>query len=308
MKIGDRFKGNAALFVARLFSGFNINALKFLLPVWIAPLSCVTLRLTFGLCVFWSIGIFEKPDTSSLSDRVKLFFIGAFAVFGYMALYAVGLSMTTPVNLAILNAMQPVWVFVLSALFLGERVTCNKVLGILVGLIGAILCLFSQPDKDLARNPLLGNLLGFSCSICYAVYIILSEKILRRVSNMTMLRYTFLGASLSSLIMTAITGFDAPMFSLHIDVKAVTALLYILLFPTVLSYLLIPIGLKYLTATAVSVYGYMTLFVATVASVLLGQDRLDDVQMSALAMMCLSIYWVSISEASASQAKSDIQK
>ncbi len=298
MKVSNRIKGHSALFIARLFSGFNMNALKFLLPVWIAPLSCVTLRLLFGMLFFWTIGIFEKPDTSSISDRVKLFFLGAIGVFGYMALYAIGLSMTTPVNLAILNSMQPIWVFILSAIFLGEKITCNKVLGISVGFLGAILCLLSQPDKELADNPLLGNLLGLSCSVCYAVYIILSGKILCRVSNMTMLRYTFLGASVSSLIATFITGFNAPIFSLHIELMPVIALLYILLFPTVLSYLLIPVGLKFLNATAVSIYGYMTLFVATIASVILGQDRLDDIQLSALAMMCLSIYWVSIAETS----------
>lgn len=298
MKVSNGLKGHAALFIARLFSGLNINALKYLLPLWIAPLSCVTLRLLFGLLLFWTIGIFEKPDTSSISDRVKLFFIGAVAVFGYMSLYAVGLSMTTPVNLAILNSMQPIWVFILSAIFLGEKVTGNKIIGILVGFIGAILCLLSQPEKGLATNPLLGNILGLSCSLCYAVYIILSGKILRRVSNMTMLRYTFLGASVSSLIMTFVVGFDAPLFSLHVNAKAIVSFVYILLFPTVLSYLLIPIGLKYLNATAVSIYGYMTLFVATVASVMLGQDKLDDIQLSALAMMCLSIYWVSVAESS----------
>ena len=46
-----------------------------------------------------------------------------------------------------------------------------------------------------------------------------------------------------------------------------------LVFPTVVSYLLVPIGLKYLKTTLVAMYGYVTLIVATVASLLLGQDR-----------------------------------
>lgn len=296
MNRSNLFKGNVSLFIARIFSGLNMNVLKFLLPVWIAPLSCVTLRLLFGLFAFWVIGIFEKPDTSSVKDRVKLFFLGAIAVFGYMSLYAVGLSMTTPVNLAILNAMQPIWVFLLSALFMGERVTSNKVCGILVGFLGALLCLLSEPDRELASNPLFGNILGLLCSVCYAVYIIMSESLLKRVSNMTMLRYTFLGASVSALIMTLFTGFDVPLFRLPLNVDAILAFSFILIFPTVVSYLLVPIGMKYLKATVVAVYGYLTLFVATVASVCLGQDRVDDVQLSALALICISIYWVSVAE------------
>ena len=296
MKNSDTLKGHYALFASRIFSGLNMNALKFLLPLYIAPLSCVTLRLVFGTAVFWIIGIFEKPDLSSVADRVKLFFIGAIAVFGYMLLYATGINYTTPVNFAILNAIQPIWVFILSVLFLGEKVTSNKVAGILVAFLGAILCLLSQPDKALATNPLLGNILGVVCSLCYAVYLILTGVILKRVSNMTMLRYTFLGGAVSSLIATVFWGFEAPMFLLQHNTKELGVLFYVLLFPTVVSYLLVPVGLNFLRPTVVSIYGYLTLFIVTITSLVLGQDRLDDLQISALALICIGIYWVSTAE------------
>lgn len=288
-------KGKINLLVARFFSGLNINGMKFLLPLWISPLSCVSLRLLFGTLVLWIIGIFEKPDMSSVADRVKLFFIGAFVVFGYMSLYAVGLSMTTPVNLAIFNAMQPIWVLVLSMLFMGEKVIRSKVFGILAGLSGAFLCILSQPDDDIASNPILGNIMGILCSIFNAVYLLLSSRILKRVANMTMLRYTFLGALSSSLIVTIFAGFHAPVLSTP-SYTAVGVLVFVLIFPTVVSYLLTPIGLKYLSPTTVSVFGYFTLFVATVVSVIMGTDRLDLMQIVALCLISLSIYNVSISE------------
>lgn len=289
----NNLKGHYALFAARIFGGLNMNAVKFLLPLYIAPLSLVTLRLLFGTIFFWLLGIFEKPDLSTVSDRVKLFLIGAIAIFGYMSLYSIGINLTTPVSLAITSAMQPLWVFVLSAVFLGERVTASKIAGIVVGLLGAILCLLSQPSEELATNPLLGNILGILSSFSYAVYLILTSTLLKRVSNMTMLRYTFLGAATSSLIMTLLVGFDAPMFHLPHNDKALALFAYILIFPTALNYLLTPIGIKYLKPTVVSIYGYLTLFVVTVASVLLGQDKLTDLQISSLALICLSIYWVS---------------
>ena len=48
-------KGSFSLLAARTLSGLNVNALGYLLPLWIAPLSCVSLRLTFGAVVFWVI-------------------------------------------------------------------------------------------------------------------------------------------------------------------------------------------------------------------------------------------------------------
>lgn len=281
------------MLVARLFSGFNMNAMKFLLPVWIAPLGCVTLRLVFGAAVFWTIGLFCKSEASSAADRLRLFLIGAFAVFGYMSLYAVGLSMTTPISLAIFNAMQPLWVFILSALFLGERVTAGRVSGLAAGFAGALLCVLSQPSSDIASNPLLGNTSGLFCSLCYAVYIVLSAKVLRRVGNITLLRYTFLGAAVPSLVVTCFTGLDAPLFHAPFDGTAIAAMAYVLLFPTVLGYLLIPVGMKYLPPTVVSVYGYLTLFVAAVVSLLMGTDRLTPALAAALLLICYSMYSVS---------------
>ncbi len=292
----NELKADISLFVARIFSGLNMNAMKFLLPLWIAPLGCVLLRLLFGTLVFWITGIFEKPDTSSIADRVKLFFLGAVAVYGYMALFAVGINLTTPISLAIFNAMQPIWVFILSAIFLGEKITCDKTVGIIVGFLGALLCALSQPDESLASNPFLGNLFGLISSICYAVYLLLTGSILKRVGNITMLRYTFLGATASAVVVTLFTGFEAALFVPPLHWQPILILAFVLIFPTVISYLLIPLGLKYLKATTVAVYGYLTLFVATIVSLLTGQDRFDDMQLSALALMCLGIYWVSVSE------------
>lgn len=294
--MNKKVKGNVSLLIARLFSGFNINGMKYLVPLWIAPLTCVSLRLLFGTLMFWAIGIFEKPDTSSTRDRIKLLLLGAIAVFGYMALYAVALSMTTPVTLAILNAMQPVWVLILSALFLGEKITRGRFFGIATGFVGAVLCVLSQPHASLATNHLFGTVLGFLCSLFYAVYLVSSSGLLQRVDNMTMLRYTFLGALISSFLLSLFTGFDAPLFHAPIDHKALLVFVYILIFPTVISYLLIPIGIKYLPATTVAIYGYVTLFVATITSLLMGTDKLNTMQSVALLLISLSIYWTSIND------------
>ena len=108
-------KGSFSLLAARTLSGLNVNALGYLLPLWIAPLSCVSLRLTFGAVVFWVISIFSKPETVQWRDALKLVALGSCGIFGYMSLYALSISYTTSVNFAIFYAMQPLWVVVVSA-------------------------------------------------------------------------------------------------------------------------------------------------------------------------------------------------
>lgn len=285
-------KGSLALFLARVFSGLNVNAMGYLLPVWIAPLSSVTLRLCFGAVMFWIVSIFGKPENISWSDRGKLLALGGLGIFGYMSLYALSISFTTPVNFAIFNAMQPMWVVVVSALVCGESIAGKKLFGLAIGFAGAMLCILSEPAEGLASNPELGNILAILASIIYSVYLVYSARIVGHLSSITILRYTFSSAAVVALAAVYIFGFDAPMFAGTIHWKPFAVLAFVLLFPTVLTYFLIPIGMKYLKSAVVALYGYVTLIVATVVSYVLGLDKFDPIVLLSLLLIGISIYWV----------------
>ena len=175
-------KGSLALLVARTFSGLNVNAMGYLLPVWIAPLGCVTLRLCFGAVVFWLVSIFGKPENVSRSDKLKLIALGSLGIFGYMSLYALSISYTTPVNFAIFNAMQPLWVVVASALIYHESIGGKKLFGLAVGFSGAMLCILSEPGAGLATNSQLGNMLAIGASVIYSVYLVFSARLVGHLS------------------------------------------------------------------------------------------------------------------------------
>ena len=217
-----------------------------------------------------------KPEVSTTKDKVWLFLLGAIGIYGFMFLYLVGLSKTTPVSSSIFTSLQPIWVFLIMVFFYKEKATWMKILGILIGLSGALVCILTQQSDDLAADAFNGNMLCLASSVFYAVYLVLSQRILQKVGTMTMLRYTFTGAAFSSLLILPIEGFHWWPFAV---------LMFVLIFPTVISYLLIPIGLKYLKTTLVAIYGYLILIVATITSLLIGQDRFSWTQ--TFAIICL---------------------
>lgn len=289
-------KGSLALLTARVFSGLNVNALGYLLPMWIAPLSCVSLRLTFGAVVFWIVSIFSKHEKVLWKDALKLIALGVFGIYAYMSLYALSLSYTTPVNFAIFNAMQPLWVVIVSAVVCRESVESRKLLGLAIGFAGALLCILSEPSAEVASNPLLGNMLAIVASVIYAVYLVFSARMTGRMSSVTILHYTFSSAAAVSLLVMLITGFSAPMFSEKAGALPYVVLLFVLVFPTVITYFLIPIGLKYLKSTVVALYGYVTLIVAAFFSFLLGMDHFEPIILLSLALIGVSIYLVGVVE------------
>ena len=104
-------EANLAMVVSKTFSGLNVNALRYLLPLWIAPLTGVTFRCVFAAVAFWIIGYWAKPETASVKDKIYLFLLGAVGIYGYMFSYLMGLSKTTPVSAAIFTSMQAIWGF-----------------------------------------------------------------------------------------------------------------------------------------------------------------------------------------------------
>ena len=72
--------------------------------------------------------------------------------------------------------------------------------------------------------------------------------------------------------------------------------MFVLIFPTTISYMLLPVGLKYLKTTVVAIYGYLILIVATIASLALGQDRFSWTQTFAIIFICIGVYLVEVAE------------
>ena len=208
-----KLEANLSMAVSKVFSGLNMNALKFLLPLWLSPLTGATLRCTFAAVAFWVIDWFlPSEEKTSKKDKWLLFLLGAAGLYGFMFLYLIGLSKTTPISSSIFTSLQPVWVFIIMVSFFHERATGFKILGISIALVGALVCILTQKSDDLASDAFVGNMLCLLSSVVYAIYLVASKKILTAVGAMTMLKYTFSGAAFSGIIVSAITGFDAPYF------------------------------------------------------------------------------------------------
>ncbi|WP_373126086.1 DMT family transporter [Bacteroides sp. HPS0048] len=292
-----KLEANLYMAISKVFSGLNMNALKYLLPLWMSPLTGATIRCTFAAVAFWIIGWFAPPEEkTSRKDKWLLFLLGALGLYGFMFLYLIGLNKTTPVSSSIFTSLQPIWVFLIMIFFYHEKATGSKIVGISIALVGALVCILTQRSDDLASDAFVGNMLCLSSSVVYAIYLVMSKRILSAVGPITMLKYTFSGSAVSGLIVSMITGFDAPVFSLPFHWLPFAVLMFVLIFPTTISYMLLPIGLKYLKTTVVAIYGYLILIVATIASLILGQDRFSWTQTFAILFICVGVYLVEVAE------------
>lgn len=61
--MNKQVEANLSMVVSKALGGLNMNALKYLLPLWIAPVTGVTFRLVFGAAAFGLSIYFANPKT-----------------------------------------------------------------------------------------------------------------------------------------------------------------------------------------------------------------------------------------------------
>lgn len=289
-------KANLYMLCTRINGALNINVLKYLLPLWILPLVTVNIRVVFGAIIFWLVGLFIPQPKISIVNKLIMLALGAFLIYGYFAFVAIGVSKTTPISSSIFISLQPVWVFIISVVALKDHISWRKVLGIIIGLGGAIICIMTQQGSDVASDSKLGNIFCLMGSIFYAVYLVIEKQLISKgITTISLLKYTFTGAAITGTIVSMFTGIDSNLFHTS-NLSPWLMFLFILIFPTIINYILTPLALKYLKTTVVSIYSYVSLVIICIVSLIAGQDHLSWFMAISILMIFSSVYLVEIAE------------
>lgn len=295
------------MFVSKTFSGLNQNALRFLLPNWMSAQTGVVLRLGAGTLLFllYQLIVKRKLPHTSLKDTAILILTGLFFVFGYMWTLLEGLTYTTPISSSIFISLQPVFVFIICLIIRTEKSTVKKVSGMLIGFGGALLCVLTQHGSEIATDPLKGNLLCLCGALFYSCYLIIEKKYIPIYGSAMVSFLTFGGGVLGAILLVCFKGWDAPVLHQSLFSIPMLVLLFVLIFPSFISYLLQDFSLKLLSATVVALYSDLILIVSAIASYILGQDRFSWWQICAICLMLLSVYLVESSESTPPAQKSE---
>jgi drug/metabolite transporter (DMT)-like permease len=146
-----------------------------------------------------------------------------------------------------------------------------KFAGIALAGVGAIYLI--GPDRiSLAPNVALGNALIVLGMVCYAAYFLYSRSVLGRYGSVAVSFYVMLFASFGVLPFGVAATREMSYASISPTVWLWVG--YIVLFPTILTYLLNIWALQRVSSNVVAVYIYLQpLFAASVAPLLLSGER-----------------------------------
>lgn len=178
--------------------------------------------------------------------------LGLIALPVNQGLFLVGLSLSTASHAAILYALTPAIVLLGSRIFLGERITPTKALGVLVAFVGVAVVLF---ERGLAREtgPLVGDLLLLGAAISWAAYSILARPVTREYGALTGTGWAMIAGAVLALPLGALRAEELSRVS-QLSGLAWLGIAYLVAITSVVSYLLWSYGLKRLEAARVAVF------------------------------------------------------
>jgi drug/metabolite transporter (DMT)-like permease len=286
-------KRNYAYFAATLVSilyGVTFTVAKDVMPNYVMPFGFILLRVFGATILFWAFAFLGPKEKIAWVDYPRIFFAAFFGVALNMLTFFKGLSYTSPIMGAVLMCTTPMIVLVLSAFMLRERLALQKIIGLVLGLIGtAVLILYGKSMHN-APHASLGNLLVFINAISYGFYLILVKKLMNKYNAFTFVKwiYTF---GLVLVIPFSWHEFEAISWQL-IPMSIYYKIVFIVVGSTFLTYLLNLVSMRQLKPTTVSVFIYLQPLFASVFAIGLGKDEISVVKLTAALLIFTGVYLV----------------
>ena len=281
-----------AAFSASIIYGLTFTIAKDVMPVYVKPFAFIVFRVLGATILFWTLSFFIKKEKIDLVDYPRIFAAAVFGVALNMLTFFKGLSFTTPINASVIMITSPIIVLVLSIIFLNERLYKRKIIGIALGLIGAlVLILYSQQETLIGSNIKFGNFLVFVNAASYSLYLIIVKKLLEKYNPLSFVKWIYL----FGLLLVFPFGYNEIF---EISWIAMPQTIYykigfVVVFSTFLTYLFNLIALTNLKPTTVSVFMYLQPIIATIYALIVKSDSLNIIKIIASLLIFSGVYLVS---------------
>lgn len=248
--------------------GAMIPLVKIILKI-MPPMTFTFLRFSVATAVILPFVLREKPH---FSDCMKVLLPSIFASLNII-IFILAIDRTSANLGQTVYVMVPVIVVILSGLVLREKITGSKIIGVLLGVLGSLLLLFSETVIGYSSSDnLLGGLMIFVGALFFSMYVILSKKIQKTFSPMFISFSYFITTTVLSLFFSLreIGGISTwyPKMNMAVALYVVV----VALIGTSLYYFLQQLTIKYGSATLGSAINFVQpAFTFIWASLLLGE-------------------------------------
>ena len=186
------FLAHFFLLLANLIYGINYTVAKDIMPDYMHPIGLVFFRVTAAFFLFFIIYKIFIKEVVQKEDILTFAICGLFGVAINQMLFLYGLNLTTPIDAAIMVTSIPISTLIFAVLFAYERLSFNKIIGIFLGCLGAVILIFlSEREASVAINRGFGNICVVINATSYALYLVLVKPLMKKYHPVTVITWVF---------------------------------------------------------------------------------------------------------------------
>jgi len=246
---------HAALVAVSLLFGANTFVAKIAIRE-VTPLALVVLRTAGAAAILFAVSRRrQRADPLpplTRGDYARIFGYGLLGASINQVAFLEGLARSTATNAALMVVVVPVLTLGFAVALGRERASLAGILGIALGLAGALLLILPRGGVEMAPRAALGNLLLLLSGASYALYLVLTRSMLARHDPLRVVSWTFLLAALT-LWPLGLGGLRDLLRSGLSDVGA-ASVAYVVIGGTAVPYLLNNWALARVHSSIVAVY------------------------------------------------------
>ncbi|MHC4701691.1 MAG: DMT family transporter, partial [Planctomycetota bacterium] len=125
------------------------------------------------------------------SQVVPIILLGLIGIFAYNVMFYKGLRIIEASRAALIIATCPIFITILSALFLKEKITALKALGIAISVCGAAVAISKGDIAQIISGGLgRGEMYIFICVLNWTIYSLIGKGVMKEMSPLTAVSYS----------------------------------------------------------------------------------------------------------------------
>lgn len=291
--MNEKLKAHVLVLLGNFFFGTAVVAVKHVTPLLMPPLAVNVIRVGVALSLFWLL-YFLKPTSPALIKRkdIPLFLIcGLTGVAINQILFIKGTALTSPIHTALLALSTPIAITVIAAWLLQEKITLNKIAGLVLGIGGAVILILLKSKVDKESNTF-GDILIVLNAVSYAFYLVLAKPLMESYKPLHVIRWVFLIGALF-ILPIGYNDFMQVQWNLFLW-HHWFALAFVVLGATFFAYMFIVYGIAKLGSSVTGTYIYTQPVFATITSMILFGEQLTLVKVVAALLIFGGVFLVNL--------------
>lgn len=260
--MNQKTKAHLSVLTANLIFATNFSVVKYVTPNLIKPFGLNVIRVLITTSLLWALLLFDKNKKPLLKKDIPPFILAGLTGVAINQLFFIkGLSMTYSIHAALLMLCTPLLITITAFIFLKEKIGWTTIIGLFIGISGAVMLISTKENSGAGSNVLLGDLFIAFNAISYAFYFVIVKPLMERYSPLQVLTWAFTFGSIFIIPVGWQQFIEAPWSSFStLDYTAIGVVVFL---ATFLAYLLNIFALQHLPASATGSYIYLQPIFAT---------------------------------------------